>query len=123
MMENKLSTVKGLLVVFLLLCALLFFPQTSFAWVSSADEVTLYSIAQSDSTGWYYGDDVYAYNGNDFPVFIDVHLTQYDNVQFSVGGSVDPGETRKIGWIVCADSNEGWSYSLDWSWQENARAF
>ena len=117
------TVAKGILLALFLFCALVMTSQASLAWVSASESVTLYSESQSDADGWYYGDDIYAYNGNDFPVFIDVHLTEYNNVQFQVGGSVDPGETRKIGWVVCADSSQSWSYNVEWSWQENARAF
>ncbi len=117
------AAVKGVLIALFFFGFLALLPQTLLAWESSSNGVTLYSQSQYDSDDWYYGDDIYAYNDNNFPVFISVHLTEYDNVQFSVGGSVDPYETRKIGWVVCADSSQGWYYNLDWSWEENARAF
>jgi len=121
-MKSKFS-VKSALLVFMLFFLFIGCALPVLAWESSSNGVTVYSDSQYNSEDWHYGDDIYAYNANDFPVFIDVHLTEYDNVQFSVGGSVGPGETRKIGWIVCADSSQGWYYNVDWSWQEEPRAF
>jgi len=123
-MKSKFSVNRillGLLIFFLFIG----FSLPVLAWQSSADGVTLYSYELTNSDYWHYGDDIYACNANEFPVFIDVHMTEYDNIQFSVGGSVGPGETRKIGWVVCADSYDegGWYYNLDWSWQEEYRAF
>lgn len=114
---------KTALLVLSLFCLLAFCVQPVLAWESYSNGVTLYSTENYDSDDWYYGDDIYATNENDFPVFISVHFTQYDNIQFSAGGTIGPNETRKIGWVVCANDQYGWYYNLDWEWEEVARAF
>jgi hypothetical protein len=115
--------VTGIILVLLFIGLSLGLASQIFAWEDSSNGVTIYSIPQYNSDSWYYGDDIYVTNYNEFPVFVNVHMTEYNNVQFSVGGSVTPNETRKIGWIVCADSSQEWYYNLNWSWEEEYRAF
>ena len=122
---EKRSGLKMLLLVPLVLVALLTCVHPAMAWQDSSNNVTIYDQEQWNGD-FHYGDDIYIRNDNAVPIFVYINLTNYHNIQFSVGGSVGPNEERKIGWVVCADNNDpdGWYYTVgSWSWEEEYRAF
>lgn len=124
-MFNK-TWFKGLLIITFICCAVLAISSRTFAWEWDDPNgmVTFYSQELDNSDGVCYEDDIYCTNNTDSQIFAQCSINGY-NVDYAVGGNVDPGETTKIGWASQHDSSQPWDYGKPpyCSWSTNARAF